>query len=53
MVTTDCDHALLQSMHLHTASSLDEALQKAFAITGKAAKVAVIPDGVSVITASK
>ena len=53
MVTTDCDHALLQSMHLHTASSIDEALQKAFAITGKAAKVAVIPDGVSVITASK
>lgn len=53
MVTTDCDHALLQSMHLQTASTIGEALKKAFAITGKAAKVAVIPDGVSVITAIK
>lgn len=49
MVTQDCDHSLLKSMHLQCASTIQEALEKAFAITGKEAKIAVIPDGVSVI----
>ena len=53
MVTRDCDHRMLQDMHLQTASSINEALEKAFAITGKEAKVAVIPDGVSVIAAKQ
>ena len=53
MVTRDCDHRMLQNMHLQTASSINEALEKAFAITGKEAKVAVIPDGVSVIAAKQ
>ncbi|MDR0931899.1 MAG: nickel-dependent lactate racemase [Victivallales bacterium] len=49
VVTRDCDHAMLKKMHLLTASTLNEALNTAFAITGKNSKVAVIPDGVSVI----
>ena len=53
MVTQDCDHRMLQNMHLQTASSISEALERAFAIAGKDAKVAVIPDGVSVIAAKQ
>ena len=49
MVTTDCDHKMLREMHLHTSSSIGEALALAFGLCGEAAKVAVIPDGVSVI----
>lgn len=49
MVTTGCDHKMLQDMHLHTASTIGEALDEAFGICGETAKVAVIPDGVSVI----
>ncbi len=49
MVTTDCDHAMLEAMHLKTASTIEEALEMAGEIVGKEAKVAVIPDGVSVI----
>ena len=53
VVTTDCDHELLKSMHLDTASTLDEALRKAFSLVGANASVAVIPDGVSVIAEKK
>lgn len=53
VVTTDCDHKLLKSMHLDTASTLDEALRKAFSLVGANASVAVIPDGVSVIAEKK
>ena len=49
VVTTDCDHSMLRKMHLRTASSLDEALKQAYALVGADARVAVIPDGVSVI----
>lgn len=49
MVTTDCDHAMLESMHLRTASSLQQALALATEIAGADSSVAVIPDGVSVI----
>lgn len=49
VVTRDCDHKMLEAMHLNTASSLEEALKKAFSLVGADASVAVIPDGVSVI----
>lgn len=49
MVTHDCDHAMINAMGIKTASTLDEALEAAFEITGKDSSVAVIPDGVSVI----
>lgn len=49
LVTRDCDHEMLRRMKLETASSLTEALEMAFQYAGRAAKVAVIPDGVSVI----
>ncbi|MBS1371439.1 MAG: nickel-dependent lactate racemase [Lentisphaeria bacterium] len=49
IVTRDCDHRMLEEMHLLAASTLDEALARAFAITGPRSRVAVIPDGVSVI----
>jgi len=49
LVSRDCDPALLRSMHLETAASLEEALARADEIVGSAARIAVIPDGVSVI----
>ncbi len=49
VVTKDCDHRMLHAMHLTAASSVDEALAKAFELCGPDAKVAAIPDGVSVI----
>jgi nickel-dependent lactate racemase len=53
LVPRDCDHAMLRRMKLETASSLEEALEKAYQFTSPAAKVAVIPDGVSVISCVK
>ena len=50
LVTRDCDHAMLQAMHLETASSLPEALARADEIVGADARISVIPDGVSVIS---
>ena len=49
VVTTDCDPSMLRNMHLRTASSLEEALKQASALVGADARIAVIPDGVSVI----
>lgn len=49
MVTDLCDPQMIKNMHMKYASSFEEALQMAFDIKGKDAKVAVIPDGVSVI----
>lgn len=49
MVTDLCDPQMIKNMHMKHASSFKEALQMAFDIKGKDAKVAVIPDGVSVI----
>ena len=50
---TECPQEMLRAMKLDTASSPDEALEKAFAHCGKNAKVAVIPEGVSVIPVKK
>lgn len=52
MVTGKEHHAMLKAMHLEAAETVDEALAPAFARCGEAAKVAVIPDGVSVIPAA-
>ena len=49
VVTRDCDHTMLRAMHMETAATLTEAVDAARRIAGKAAKIAVIPDGVSVI----
>ncbi len=49
MVTRDCDHQIIRNMGMKAASTLNEALDLAFEITGKDASVSVIPDGVSVI----
>ena len=49
VVTRDCDHAMLAAMGLAAASTLDEGLEKATAIAGAGSKIAVIPDGVSVV----
>lgn len=49
IVTDQCDHTLIESMHMRAASTLNEALQMAEEIVGKTAKITVIPDGVSVI----
>jgi nickel-dependent lactate racemase len=49
VVTRDCDHAMLGSMHLRAASTLEEALRQADAAVGSHSRIAVIPDGVSVI----
>lgn len=52
-VTRDCDHALLKAMGLTPASDLREALEIATAMTSPTAKIAVIPDGVSVVAAKR
>lgn len=49
MVTSDCDHEMIRNMKMDAASTIDEALQLAYQYVGSSAKVAVIPDGVSVI----
>lgn len=49
IVTDLCDSNMIENMHMKHASSFDKALKMAFDIKGKFAKVAVIPDGVSVI----
>ncbi len=49
LVTDMCDPKMITSMHMQHAFTIEEALEKAFEIKGKDAKVAVIPDGVSVI----
>ena len=49
IVSRDCSSELIKAMHLDAADSLENALEKAYAITNRDAAVAVIPDGVSVI----
>ena len=46
---TGTTHPTSPAMHLKAAHTLDEALKLAFGTAGPEAKVAVIPDGVSVI----
>lgn len=49
MVTDLCDPDIIKAMHMEHAYTFEEALERAFKLKGQAAKVAVIPDGVSVI----
>jgi len=50
VVTTHCNHELLREMKLEAASSIEAALDLARRMIGQSkAKIAVIPDGVSVI----
>ena len=49
LVTRDCDHAMLRAMGLHPATTLQEGIDLATALTSPGAKIAVIPDGVSVV----
>lgn len=49
MVTDMCDPGLVEKMHMKHASSIEEALFMAEAITGKGSDITVIPDGVGVI----
>ena len=49
VVTDQCDHAIIHAMHMQAASTLEEALLLARRKTGSSAKIALIPDGVSVI----
>ena len=49
MVAPMCDRSMLKEMMLDPAPSPEAALKMAFEYVGSAAKVAVLPDGVSVI----
>ena len=49
LVSDLVDPQLVKDMHMDLAISVDEALQKAFEIKGKDAKVAVIPDDLGVV----
>lgn len=53
LVTRDCSHDMIKAMKLDVASSIQEALSMARSYVGNSAKVAVIPDGVSVVTVAK
>ncbi|MBQ9336615.1 MAG: nickel-dependent lactate racemase [Lentisphaeria bacterium] len=53
MYAPECPPEMLRAMKLDPASSPEEALEKAFAHCGRNAKVAVIPEGVSVIPVRK
>lgn len=49
IVTNECDHKLIEEMHMKAASTLEEAVRMAEDMVGKDASITVIPDGVSVI----
>ncbi|MCI9263766.1 MAG: nickel-dependent lactate racemase [Oscillospiraceae bacterium] len=49
LVTTYLDHDLVRKANLIPASSPDEALEMAYGMMGRDARVVVIPDGVSVL----
>lgn len=49
VVTTHFSHETIRAMHLTPASTLEEALVIARGIVGEKARIAVIPDGVSVV----
>ena len=54
VVTRDCDHGMLNAMHLRTASTLEEALSMADAIVPPTPRnITVLPDGVSVISQNR
>ncbi len=49
VVTTYLDHDLIRKANMQAASDVNEALEKAYEIKGRDAKVVIIPDGVSVL----
>ncbi len=49
LVTTYLDRETVEKANMRHASSVDEALEMAYAIKGRDARVVVIPDGVSVL----
>lgn len=49
LVTDMCDPQMIKNMHMEHAYTFEEALKRAYELKGTDAKVAVIPDGVSVI----
>ncbi len=49
IVTTFLDHETIRKANMIPASSVDEALEKAYELMGKDAEVVVIPDGVAVL----
>ena len=49
LVSDLVDPTLVTALHMESAKTIDEALNKAFKLKGKDAKVSVIPDGLSVI----
>ncbi|MBA5851902.1 nickel-dependent lactate racemase [Clostridium sp. cel8] len=49
MVTDMCSPEIIKNIHMKHAYTFDEALNMAYDIVGRDAKVAVIPDGVAVI----
>lgn len=51
MVTDLCNPEMIKNMHMEHAYSFKEALERAYQIKGRDAKIIVIPDGVSVIIA--
>lgn len=53
MVSDLVDPSLVTGLHMEVTKTIDEALERAFKLKGKDAKVAVIPDGLSVIVKSK
>ena len=49
VVTGDCDLSLIREMKIPAVSSVGEALEIAFDTVGADGRIAVVPDGVSVI----
>lgn len=49
IVTDQCDHTLIENMHMLATNTLEEALCLAEELIGIPAKITIIPDGVSVI----
>ena len=49
IVTDKCDPSIITAMHIMHAYTLEEALEKAYALTSKEEQITIIPDGISVI----
>ena len=49
LVSEYFDHEIIEKANIIAASTIDEAMEKAFELKGKDAKVVVIPDGVAVM----
>ncbi len=49
VVTDMCDPKIIKNMHMQQADTFEEAIERAYGIMGRDAKVVVIPDGLGVI----